>query len=315
MLSHFVSLTNQINDACTYGVLNESEVLTGFSGKKLIGTLQRFSNYLVNEDNCYLEVGVFQGLTLLSVAMSIQRGEAYGIDNFAYFDKDSKNFSIVKDRIARLKLTNANIINMDYEDALEGLNDHIKGRKVSVYFVDGPHDYRSQLMCLELGKHYLADNAVVIIDDCNYNHVRQANRDFLVAHPEFKLLYQAYTNAHPGNMTPEEKKDAEEGWWDGVNILVKDPENLLTPIYPPCRRDKTLFENESTLHSLKYPYAYMNNLGLIQRIEGWKRKISSKKATNEIEGKFKRLNTYSSDLTKGELNPSAESLLKKAIQQ
>ena len=27
--------------------------------------------------------------------------------------------------------------------------------------------------------------AVIVIDDCNYRHVRQANRDFLIAHPEY----------------------------------------------------------------------------------------------------------------------------------
>jgi len=48
----------------------ENQELTGFSGRKLIGLLQGFAKNLSPEES-YLEVGVFQGLTLLSVAMVI----------------------------------------------------------------------------------------------------------------------------------------------------------------------------------------------------------------------------------------------------
>jgi tRNA G46 methylase TrmB len=112
------SITSSIQE----GLLTEDQgVLTGFSGEKLTGTLQRLSKALLREDTCYLEVGVFRGLTLLSVAREIPNNRAFGIDNFAYFDKDGKNHGIVKERIAKLNLTNVSIINKDYEDALENL--------------------------------------------------------------------------------------------------------------------------------------------------------------------------------------------------
>ena len=209
------------------GLLVENNQLSGFSGKSLVGTLQRFSQNLLSKDTCYLEVGVYQGLTLLSSAKSQSIASFYGIDNFAFFDKYGHNESIINDRISSLNLLNVNLINSDYEDALENLKKYIGSKKVGVYFVDGPHDYRSQLICLSLIKPYLSDNAVIIVDDSNYRHVRLANRDFLLNNPEFKLIYQSYTKAHPNNLSKQDLKDAKEGWWNGVNIIYKDTENEL----------------------------------------------------------------------------------------
>ncbi|MBK7410887.1 MAG: class I SAM-dependent methyltransferase [Saprospirales bacterium] len=92
------------------GLLFENDILTGFSGKKLVGTLQRLARQFVTPEQCYLEIGVFQYAT---------------------------------------------VINQDYEDALENLKTHIGEKKVGLFFIDGPHDYRSQLMCLLLIQPFL----------------------------------------------------------------------------------------------------------------------------------------------------------------
>ena len=85
------------------GTFDES-LLTGFSGKKLIGTLQRLAYQWEHRENaCYLEIGVFQGLTLLSVASACPGLPCYGIDNFAFFDSEGKNLRLVMERRARLK--------------------------------------------------------------------------------------------------------------------------------------------------------------------------------------------------------------------
>ncbi|MFY7787565.1 MAG: class I SAM-dependent methyltransferase [Thermoflexibacteraceae bacterium] len=227
-----------------------SPILTGFSGKKMLNALQRFSQlYKGNTEVCYLEVGVFQGLTLLSVAASTANELlCCGIDNFMHHDKDKKNFNIIQDRIQALALTQVQLLNDDYEEILENLSKHIGNKKVAVYFIDGPHDYRSQMMCLLLIKPFLAPNAVIIVDDANYRHVRQANRDFLVAHPAFKLLYETYTYTHPTNMPEDKKGVAREGWWDGVNILVYDTDNVLAPMLPQTHRPRELYENEHLIH-------------------------------------------------------------------
>ena len=79
-------IVNCLKEAQEKGMLLEkSSVLTGYSGVKLMGSLQRLSKILLDEENCYLEVGVFQGLTLLSTAMVNPKANFYGIDNFEVY--------------------------------------------------------------------------------------------------------------------------------------------------------------------------------------------------------------------------------------
>jgi hypothetical protein len=191
----------------------------------------------------------------------------------------------------KLSITNAQVINLDYEDALENLSKYIGNKKVGLYFVDGPHDYRSQLMCLLLIKPYLAPNAVIVVDDSNYRHVRQANRDFLIAHPEFKLLFETYTKAHPLNLSGTERKQAEEGWWNGVNVLVRDPENLIETTYPETYRLRLLYENEHAIHTAKHPDVYAKLISIFDPLAGIFKILFPKKAV--ITGKYKSMNTYS----------------------
>ncbi|EAW35612.1 class I SAM-dependent methyltransferase [Lyngbya sp. PCC 8106] len=240
-----------ISETESNGVLKklDPEILSGLSGDKIIGTLQRLCClFAAEKDTCYLEIGVFQGLTLLSTALSCPDIKCYGIDNFAQFDPKKENYSIIKERQNKLSIKNIELINEDYEDALEKLPKYIGKSKVGVYFVDGPHDYRSQLMCLELILPYLHENAVIVVDDCNYQHVRQANRDFLVTHPEYKLLFDAYTRCHPNHMSSEENYSVRKGWWNGINVLVRDIKNDLKFMLPPTERSRDIFENEHKIH-------------------------------------------------------------------
>jgi hypothetical protein len=301
-----------IRDAETKGVLYKDDILTGFSGGKLIGLLQRIAKDSIENDDCYLEVGVFQGLTLLSVSKVLEGNIAYGIDNYSQHDPDGKNLSIVNSRIKQLNIENASLINLDFEDALENLQDYIENKKVALYFIDGPHDYRSQLMCLELIKPYMSDYGVIVIDDSNYRQVRQANRDFLKANPEYKLLFEAYTECHPHNMTKEEEKDARNGWWDGINVIIKDPLNELNIMYPPTTRDKTLYFNDQVVHSEKAslcaPYlvraiSALMSLDFARFIVNIGRGIMKIiKIDNEYKGEFKHVNTFSRSLTKSKYN-------------
>lgn len=306
--THVGRVAEAIRESLEHGpVAHEgNEILEGLSGGKLLGLLQRLPRLFESEEAAYLEVGVFQGLTLLSVAGANPGFACAGIDNFAYFDADGKNRGIVLDRKSRLKLDNVQLIDSDYEDALESLPSHVGERPVGVYFVDGPHDYRSQLMCLALILPHLHPRAVIVVDDSNYAHVRQANRDFLRTNPEFRLVFQAYTERHPGRMSDDEKARARAGWWNGVNVMVRDPEGILPYQEPPTIRDRTLYENDHLVHSARMaPLApesvrftdallsgrlptALHSLGSLLR---GRRRIGG-----EMRGRTRSLNTYSEPL-------------------
>ena len=297
-------MANLINEIEKDSHIEIPEILKGFSGKKILKFLCLCSKNLLAENTVYLEVGVFQGLTLLSVGNANPDLQVFGIDNFAYLDKDGKNHSIVKERREKLTLSNVNVINSDYEDALGNLENYIGDKKIGLYFVDGPHDYRSQLMCLLLVKPYLADNAIIVIDDSNYEHVRQANSDFIVSNKEFSLIFEAYTECHPRNQ--KDIKNASDGWWNGINIIMKQPfdfENQKTPI---TQRVRDVFESDHLLHSAKYPlaahqlldiYSTLKSFRLDKAFMGILKLIFRKSDSKHFIGKHRATNTFSENLS------------------
>jgi hypothetical protein len=249
---HIERVLGIIRDTDASGLLTDHQAdgLSGISGLKTVGLLQRLARLFVGErDACYLEIGIFQGLTLVSSALEAPELPCFGIDNFATLDPEGTNQSIVRERLDRFRVANATLIDADFEAALAGLDTHLGGRKVGVYFVDGPHDYRSQLVCLLAGLRHLHERAVIIIDDANYPDVRWSTKDFLAGHPEFKMVFDAYSPAHPVNMTPEQKATFEPGWLNGVNILVRDSDGVLPDMVPDVDpNERTLYLNEWLAH-------------------------------------------------------------------
>ena len=251
MITTYSKVTEAIDAAERDGFALELDFLTGYSGGKLLGALQRITAGL-EANEVYCEIGVYQGLSLVSVAAANPSVECIGIDNFAFFDPHGANKAIIEERIKLAKCRNVRLVEADYEDSAHALQSTLAGRHIGLLFVDGPHDYRSQLMCLLLFMPFLSKRAVVVVDDCNYAHVRQANRDFLVTNPEYKLVYERYTAKHPNNMTTSELAEARRGWWNGVNVLVRDFPNELPQQFPLTERSRKLYENEHELHSMRY---------------------------------------------------------------
>jgi hypothetical protein len=316
--AHFQTLRALIVEAENRGKLESPVGVEGLSGDKLIGVLQRLARHQeAVAGGCYCEIGVFQGLTLLSVAKVLERTTAFGIDNFSQFDPRKTNRDIIRQRMAANAIRNAVLIDMDYEDALLSLDRHLRGRRVGMLFVDGPHDYRSQLMCLLLARPHLSDMAVVVVDDCNYRHVRQANSDFLASHADFKLLFEAYTKQHPEDMAPQELALARAGWWNGVNVLARDPENVLQRAYPFTPRTRALYEQEHLVHAAKHGYLAPHAVQLITALARLRLFAAGKElgallkkarsADRTLMGGYTRRNTFSAGLPAFALNPSLAS--------
>jgi len=262
-------VVKNIREAEASGLLDDgaSDVLDGLSGVKSVGLLQRLTGLFKDTpDTCYLEIGVFQGLTLLSVASAFPDYPCFGIDNFSILDPDSKNLGIVEERTKKLDARNAKLINLDFEEALSRLDDFIGTRKVAVFLIDGAHDYRSQLMCLLLGMKHLHENAVILIDDANYDFVRQSTHDFLKSHPEFKMVFDGYSPMHPANMGAKTLAEWEKGWLNGVNILVRDPDGILPEMLPPTEKSRDLYVNEWLVHRHQFAELAPQAVSLAQSV-------------------------------------------------
>ena len=323
-MSNANSITNQeifdaIRETERHGHLTDrrSEGLSGLSGARTVGLLQRLAKLYEDVPNaCYLEIGVFQGLTLVSTALEAPRLACFGIDNFATLDPGGENRAIVDNRIAQFGAGNARLINSDFEVALETLGDHIGEQQVGVYLVDGPHDYRSQLICLTLAQPFLHKNAVIIIDDANYPDVRWSTRDFLLAFPEYRLAFDSYSTDHPANLASTEKAAFEETWLNGIHVLVRDPENKFAPMMPPTAdNERGLYLNEWLAHRLRLAELAPEALVLADAVvsgdtaaeQSAREALTAAYANNrpEFENRHKDRNVYSAALPQSRFNPGS----------
>ncbi|MBT5050995.1 MAG: class I SAM-dependent methyltransferase [Rhodospirillaceae bacterium] len=291
------------------------KALSGLSGRKTVGLLQRLAAARASiPERCYVEIGVFQGLTLLSVALAAPEANCFGIDDFSILDPEEKNLAIVKNRIRDLGATNARLINSDYEVALASLPEHVGNRRLGVCFIDGAHDYRSQLMGLLLALPHLADDGVLVVDDANYAFVRRATSDFLVTHPDFRLIFEAYSPAHPANMDRSELAQWEAGWLNGIHVIARDPAHALPHRLPPLADDRALYVNDWLVHrhglAALAPEALEIASAIVAADQGAETAARQSllqrhaECKAELEALFPDRNTRSAGLTEGHVNRS-----------
>ncbi|MGA7938156.1 MAG: tetratricopeptide repeat protein, partial [Kovacikia sp.] len=137
---------------------------------------------------------------------------AYAVDNFSEFDPAGRNLEKLLQNLEAFHLEEQVLFcNQDFEAFFADLRQLQTVDRIGVYLYDGAHDYRSQLMGLLLAKPFLADRALIIVDDSNWDGVQQANWDFIAAHPQCDLLLDLPTpqNGHPT-------------FWNGLQILSWD---------------------------------------------------------------------------------------------
>ena len=213
----------------------------GMMDRLNIRLLRNLAVASVSEKNPYVEIGVFRGLSLVSVATAVAPATAIGIDNFSQFDQEGSNQAAAFKALAANGLTNARVINDDFEAAIDGLlNEGLRGQ-VGLFFIDAAHDYRSQLVALLKARDLVKVNGVLVVDDANYAHVRQSTKDFIDHFPEFALVFEAYTPAAPMNLSEDERVKVRNGWGNGVHVLHHDPEGRWQRQSPPTI-GKDLFE-------------------------------------------------------------------------
>ncbi|UBF28430.1 tetratricopeptide repeat protein [Kovacikia minuta CCNUW1] len=185
--------------------------LTGMTTAN-VTQLLNFAVECMEPGEVYCEVGCFQGSTLVGALLNHPDRAAYAVDNFSEFDPEGENLSQLLQNLAAFGMEDQVLFcNQDFEEFFADLRELRSEDRIGVYLYDGAHDYRSQLMGLLLAKPFLADRALIVVDDSNWEGVQQANWDFIAAHPQCDLLLDLPT---PGNGHPT--------FWNGVQVLSWD---------------------------------------------------------------------------------------------
>jgi predicted O-methyltransferase YrrM len=167
--------------------------------------LMKILNFAVGEcmepDEIYLEIGTYAGRSLIG-ALKNNAARAQAIDNFwdndqlkPAFEANIKSFGVAD----RVSLYNGNAEDFD-----------LLIPRVGVYLYDANHDRGYTHFNLEKFKHYLSDEAIIIVDDikipAGQGHTCKAGYQMVtnmpVADDLQQWLQENHTNIEPICMTP-----------------------------------------------------------------------------------------------------------------
>ena len=160
----------------------------------------------------YVEVGSYYGASLIG-AMRGNDGDFVAIDRFEFGPLEVKGVNLpaasregLEANLREFGAEDATILEGDAFEVLEGGG--LGDRRVGVYYYDGAHDYDAQMRGLRAVEPWLADEALVVVDDYDWEDVGRATRDYLAAEPRAELLFDI-----PGGDRGQPQ------WWDGVAVL------------------------------------------------------------------------------------------------
>jgi hypothetical protein len=152
----------------------------------------------------YVEVGAFRGSSLIGAMLDNDDVDFVAIDDFS---RNGSSRGELEANLARYGLDGrATILEGDAFEILR--RGDLGGRRVGVYYYDAAHTYEEQLDGLRLAEPYVADDALLIVDDTDWDFVEAAVRD-----------YEAQ-RAHVRSVLRLEGKDrGHAAWWEGVEVL------------------------------------------------------------------------------------------------
>jgi predicted O-methyltransferase YrrM len=157
----------------------------------------------------YLEVGSFKGLSLIGAMLGNERARFYAIENFLEFNLDAG--------ATRAELL-ANLdrwVDRDRLELLEGdcfrllRRDGLLEAPVGVYFYDGAHGRLPHYLALGVAERWLADRALVVVDDASWPMVATQTDRYLAAHPGYELLFDLAAG-----------REEDPRWWNGLRVYA-----------------------------------------------------------------------------------------------
>ena len=160
----------------------------------------------------YVEVGTYYGASMVG-AMRGNEGDFVAIDRFSFGAIEvsgrklpATNRAGLEESLRRFGADGAAILEGDAFEVIEG--GALDDRRVGIYYYDGPHDYESQVRGLNAIEPWLADEALLVVDDHDWEQVGRATRDYLAADPRARLLVEI------GGSTKGQPQ-----WWEGMAVL------------------------------------------------------------------------------------------------
>ena len=188
-------------------ITNDIIYMDGMSGTK---TRHFYNNLLNSDDARYLEIGTWKGSSVCS-AMCNNQAKVICIDNWSEFGGPKSEFLV---NFEKFKGKNdATFIENDcYKVDVSVLP------KFNIYMYDGNHSNDSHYMALLHYYDCLDDVFIFIVDDWNWDSVRDGTNKS-IQQLQLKILYEkeirlTWDNSHTNQPL------AKDTWWNGLYVAI-----------------------------------------------------------------------------------------------
>jgi hypothetical protein len=145
------------------------------------------------DDQCFVNIGVWNGFTFLAGLANNPTKRCVGVDR-AFLE-----------RFASLKGPAHTFCEMGFDEYF----DRVHKGPIGFCVYDGGHSYRDQYEGLERAEPFFAPGCLILVDDTNWEQVRRANTDFMEHRPgRYEVIFDRTTsrNCHPT-------------FWNGVMMM------------------------------------------------------------------------------------------------
>jgi predicted O-methyltransferase YrrM len=174
--------------------------------------LLRLACSFLGPGEAYVEVGTFQGKSLISAIHERQGFPVYACDNFSEF-KEYNSLEILMANLERYGLRErVKVFDADFRNIMTRTD---IPDPVGVYFFDGAHDYDSQYQGIVRVEPLLAPRALVIVDDWRFakdseSYARAATEDAI------KKSQRSWAQLYD---LPARLNGDHALWWNGVAVF------------------------------------------------------------------------------------------------
>jgi predicted O-methyltransferase YrrM len=192
--------------------------VVGMSSANKLDLLRLAASFLPQTgEECYLEIGCYQGKSLIAAMSGNPNVSGVACDNFSLFDDPSypKNANALRHNIQRYGLSERiKLFDCDFRELLGSWNSK-RLPQVGMYFYDGAHDEESQYLGIRLVEGILADNAIVFVDDWRFAKDSQSYAE----RGTRRAIEESSGGWSLDRVLPARYNGDRDLWWNGLAVL------------------------------------------------------------------------------------------------
>jgi predicted O-methyltransferase YrrM len=192
--------------------------VVGMASVKKLHLLNLAASFLPQDGSeCYLEVGTYQGKSLICALHRNYHCLAVACNNFSLFTPSPEiSISILKNNLSQFGLLNQ--VKFYEQDFLKlfDLWNFENLPPIGFYFYDGAHDELSQYEGIKKAEPFLADQALVVVDDWRFAPDSMSYAEVGTK----KAIEESPYNWQIRYVLPAKFNGDLELWWNGLAVLT-----------------------------------------------------------------------------------------------